>query len=100
MSGDRLRASVHALAGQLLAQPHDLVLHLQIDRPRIAVRPPRSGFERGRALPLVTAHQLLHPNPGNSIVPGHLTLRTALHSDGSDHEPGHRHGAPPSQGRC
>jgi hypothetical protein len=40
VGGDGLRPGVQALPGQGLAEPHDLVLDLQVDRPRVGVRAP------------------------------------------------------------
>ena len=83
-------------AGERLAEPDDLILQLQPDRPRIVVWPSRPGLERSLALGLEAFDQGLHPEPGDAVLTGDRTLRAALHGDGGDHEPGHRHGAPPS----
>jgi hypothetical protein len=43
--------------GQLFAEPDDLVLDLQPNRPRVVVRPPRPGLERGLSLGLEALDQ-------------------------------------------
>ena len=89
-----------ALTGQRPAEPHNLVLQLKTDRPRIATRSSRSRRERRLGLGLRAAHQLLHSDARHPIVPGHLPLATPLNNDGGDHEPGQRHGAPPRLKMC
>jgi hypothetical protein len=93
---DSLGARVQTILGQLLTQPHDLVLHPQIDRVRIGMRAAGPRFERRLAVGLEAVDEFLHPDPGYSVLPGDFTLAPPLDRDGGDHEPGHRHGAPPS----
>ena len=64
VGGDGLRAGVQALLRQRLAEPDDLVLHLQ-HRPRAGcVRPPRARLERRLALGLEPFDQLSAPRTG------------------------------------
>jgi hypothetical protein len=57
LSGDGLPAGVESSASQRLAEPHDLVLRVNTDRPRIGIRTSRSQRERRLALGLETVHQ-------------------------------------------
>ena len=47
---DGLRAGVHALIGQFLAEPHDQVHDLRSGRVRVGGGPSRAGLEDGLAL--------------------------------------------------
>src|SRR5829696_7635227 len=57
------------------------------------------GSKGGNTLGVETFDQQLHPEPGNPVVPGHLTLGPALHSDRGNDQLSHRHVAPPKK-RC
>ena len=60
---DGLGARVQTILGQLLTQPHDLVLHPQIDRVRIGMRAAGPRFERRHAVGLEAVDEFLHPDP-------------------------------------
>ena len=79
---DDLRARVQTILGQLLTQPHDLLLHPQIDRVRIGMRAAAPRFERRLAVGLEAVNKFLHPDPGYSVLPRHLTLAPPLNRDG------------------
>lgn len=63
---------------QLLAQPHDLVLDLARHRVRAAMRAPGQRLDRGLALAVVPAQQLVHPPSRYPVVPGDLADRSML----------------------
>jgi hypothetical protein len=92
VGADGVRAGVQPLAGQLLAEPDDLILELDGDRPRAGVRTPRPRLERGLTLGLVPGDELADPESGDVVVAGHLALGASLDDDSGDDQSGLGHG--------
>jgi hypothetical protein len=79
---------------EILADGDDLVLDRRVSPVRGVQRPSRPRFESGIAFGLITLHQRDHPPPRHPIVPGDLTLGSALDQYRHDNQPRHTHHSP------
>src|ERR1700758_183695 len=96
MFGDGGRAGVVALFGQRLAQPHDAVFDLGVDRVSMAVRAPGARLKRSGPVGVVTADQLVYPVPRQPVVAGDLAFAAPFEHDGGNDQLRLRHGRPPT----